>query len=383
MSKEEKMNSEISRSNIQESVKMQLWGKTAGRCEMCNRILYQDSTFGVEGNYSENAHIHAVGVGGPRHKKTISQKEINNISNLMLLCQEHHYMIDKNPEYYTDGILIKLKENHEKRIATLTEIQDNQSSRIVTYFSNIDNQEITHNESLFKQAMVAHGLLPMQSSVIKLHSQTDTKYESTKDNFKIKSDELEKAFKTWFDDIIKKDEAISIFALAPQPLLIKLGTLINDQYNVTVFQCHRYGHKWAWKDTSPKVDFVYTHDNLKGAYEEIALVIDLSAGVNDDRIYASVGNNIPLYRITIEEPNRNFVRIPDIQNDFVKIFRMAMEDIKNLRPKVSRILLYPVMPNSLAIKLGMDYMPKTDLPITIYDEDKHNDGFFETITIGG
>jgi len=45
--------------------------------------------------------------------------------------------------------------------------------------------------------------------------------------------------------------------------------------------------------------------------------------------------------------------------------------------------LFPVMPTSLNVRLGMDYMPKTDLPILIYDQDKDNGGFFPTITIGG
>ena len=41
------------------------------------------------------------------------------------------------------------------------------------------------------------------------------------------------------------------------------------------------------------------------------------------------------------------------------------------------------MPNSLAIKAGMDYMPKTDLPLIVYEQATQRDGFFEALTIGG
>ena len=41
------------------------------------------------------------------------------------------------------------------------------------------------------------------------------------------------------------------------------------------------------------------------------------------------------------------------------------------------------MPNSLAVKAGMDYMPKADLPLIIYEQYKESEGFFEALAIGG
>lgn len=47
----------------------------AGRCEICNKLLYLDSFMGQEGNYAELAHIHAVSKNGPRHKKDMTKDE--------------------------------------------------------------------------------------------------------------------------------------------------------------------------------------------------------------------------------------------------------------------------------------------------------------------
>ena len=137
-----KLNSEIGRTAISEIVRMKLWAISAGRCEICNRLLYSDIHFGLEGNFGELAHIHAVSVGGPRHKKGMSSEEKNNIDNLMLLCGEHHHQIDHNPKDYSDGLLMRLKKQHESRIRAVTEITEDQSCRIVTYFSNIDSIEV-------------------------------------------------------------------------------------------------------------------------------------------------------------------------------------------------------------------------------------------------
>ena len=115
--------SEIKRTQIHEAVKLRLWGMSAGRCEICNKLLYLDSRYGDDANFAENAHIHAVGKTGPRHVDDMTQDEINNIDNLMLLCAEHHHLIDTKPENYPSDFLIVQKKNHENRIRRLTLVE--------------------------------------------------------------------------------------------------------------------------------------------------------------------------------------------------------------------------------------------------------------------
>lgn len=78
-----------------------------------------------------------------------------------------------------------------------------------------------------------------------------------------------------------------------------------------------------------------------------------------------------------------FVKNPQIQDSFVRTFRLAMERIKNDNPKAKEICLFPAMPASLAVRAGMDIMPKVDFPVKIYDQLSQKNSFEETITIGG
>ena len=126
-----------------------------------------------------------------------------------------------------------------------------------------------------------------------------------------------------------------------------------------------------------------TKDTRHSSGNVVALVMDLSAEITDERIIKSLGQECSIYHITIEEPNRNFVRSTKTQAEFVKVFRGMMEKIKNDHPTADRICVFPAMPQSLAIRAGMDYMPKADLPITIYEQVSTDIGFVETITIGG
>ena len=374
--------SKIKRTPIREAVKLRLWGMAAGRCEICNKLLYLDSHYGDDANFSENAHIHAVGKTGPRHADDMTQDEINNIDNLMLLCAEHHHLIDTKPENYLSDFLIVQKKAHEDRIRRLTEIQDADSCKVVTFFSNIDNVDVFNAASVLRRATVKCGFYPKQDDPIELHNGSVTKYIPSKDIFQLQASELENQVKQYFGSIVKKEDVVALFALAPQPLLFKLGCLLCDQLNVRVFQCHREGDKWAWPDDQSTVDF-QIHQSKADSETAVALVIDLSAEIIDQRIENTLGERCSIYHLTIPAPNRVFVKHPQIQDSFVRTFRLAMERIKNDNPKAKEICLFPAMPASLAVRAGMDIMPKVDLPVKIYDQLSQKNSFEETITIGG
>lgn len=377
-----KILSEIGRTSIDEKVKMKLWAVSGGRCEICNKLLYTDGVLGYDGNFGELAHIHAVSEGGPRHKLGMTKEDKNNIDNLMLLCPTHHHLIDTKPEDFGDGILVYKKKLHEDRIRKVTDISENEITKIITFFSNIDNQQLLSSERLLKYAVLGVGRYPNDDCVIELCSGLNTKYEPTKALMEQKAVDLESDFSLRFNSILKERDSISVFALAPQPLLFKLGTLINDQYNAIAFQCHRSGHKWAWKDTGDEVKYCI-RKTKSGTNDKVALVIDLSATIMDDRITSVLGDDATIIHLTIENPNREFVKTQEIQNSFVQYFREAMETIKNLRPTPEIIHLFPAMPNSLAVRAGMDYMPKADLPLLLYEQANAHEGFFDTIQIGG
>lgn len=377
-----KENSEIKRTSINEKTKLTLWGVTAGRCEICNKLLYVDSKYGDNANFAENAHIHAVGVTGPRHKEDMTKEEINCVDNLMLLCAEHHHLIDVKSEYYHEGYLIECKKRHEERIRKLTEIQDDASCKIVTFFSNIDYVEVFNDERLFKRAVVKENLYPRQDTSISLVEGAPTRYVPTRDNLLEKAQDLECQVKQLYSSLVKKNEVVAIFALAPQPLLFKLGALLCDQLNVKVFQCHREGEKWTWPETDSTEEFIirktYNHSQ-----DTIAMVLDLSAQIFDQRIIEVLGKKCTIIHLTIDSPNRLFVKSERIQDKFICSFRALMEQIKNEYPMANKICLFPAMPNSLAVRAGMDIMPKVDLPVTIYDVLSAGGKFAETITIGG
>lgn len=370
--------------NIKSDVERLLWGVTAGRCEFqgCNKILYRHEVTGASDNYAEKAHIYAVNPGGARFNPE-SEEFRNNFNNLILVCPQCHVTIDRNEELYTAERLFEMKLKHEKRIFALTNIGADLHSHMVYYTANIASTHLSVNDGDARCALAAFGKYPSEDSPIDL-SQRGSYVEDNESSFyENNARNLERAVKSRILDVVERGSSISLFALAPQPLLMYLGRLLNDKYNVAVFQCHRRElDKWRWQNEYKNVDFIISHPTELYESAKVALVFSLSATIAPERIKSVIGENATIYTVTIESPNRQFVTHFSIMDSFISSSRGVMEEIKQKHGKNIEIHVFPAMPESLAIRFGMDYMPKTDSRLIIYDEQPEQ-GFVPALKIGG
>ena len=65
---------------------------------------------------ADTCHIHARRPGGKRWKEGLTEEELNSIDNLILLCKNHHAIVDSQPEFYTAERLRRWKSEHEAKI---------------------------------------------------------------------------------------------------------------------------------------------------------------------------------------------------------------------------------------------------------------------------
>lgn len=94
-----------------------LWGRAAARCShpACRRLLIADST--VAGQHvlvGEVAHIVAQKPDGPRGDQIPPGGTRDGQQNLILLCQEHHTTVDRQPRQYPVSKLVQWKLDHEQ-----------------------------------------------------------------------------------------------------------------------------------------------------------------------------------------------------------------------------------------------------------------------------
>jgi hypothetical protein len=93
-------------------------------------------------------HIKAANENGPRYDREQSAAERHGYDNLILMCANHHVVVDDDPEAYTVERLLKMKIEHENRSTTLAADDIEQATRLL-----VDQSVTSQNQS---GGIVAH-----------------------------------------------------------------------------------------------------------------------------------------------------------------------------------------------------------------------------------
>lgn len=167
---------------------------------------------------------------------------------------------------------------------------------------------------------------------------------------------------------------VSLFAIAPMPLLVKLGTLLNEKYSVEVFQKHRNPDNWKrLEETTP--DYIINRPSDKS--KQPVLALSLSDTIID-RINALYGSDASIWEVTVNHPNMDMMRTKEQQIKFCQIMRDLLSEMSK-SPSFDCINVHMAIPVACAVELGRVWMPKAHNALKLYD---YQDGTeFETITI--
>ncbi|RZT46454.1 hypothetical protein EV283_3403 [Sphingomonas sp. BK036] len=363
-----------------------LWALAGGRCEYrgCNENLVGDLISGKrDALFGYIAHIVGDSEDGPRGDKVLSPKLAKELSNLMLLCGRHHKLIDvEDEEGHPVELLHTMKDAHETRIATNTGISEEYASHVLRFGASIGNHEaLVSTQAIF--AAMPPDRHPATSQTIDLEMLNQAIKDDEPEFWELQRKNLDRLFADRIGGRIERQEIrhLSVFALAPQPLLIELGRLLNEIVPITVHNRHREPTAtWNWQRDRPVLDFLVSRPEAD-ASGRIALKIAVSATVNDDRITRVLGDDAAIWTITIAKPGNDVVRQPEDLSVFRTTLREVYNEIKAQHGEGQVIHLFPVMPASLAVETGRIWMPKADLEMLIYDQNREK-GFVPTLSIG-
>ena len=355
----------------------------AGRCQYrgCNEPLYRDPLTQSEFNQAYVAHIIADSPSGPRGHPTLSEALKADISNIMLLCDRHHRLIDRQDvEGHPVELLQAMKKDHEIRIELQTDANEDMQSHILLFGANIGNHSSPLN---FKEATLA--IAPLRYPASHLPIEIGYKNSSTEDDIEeywrqeiqnLKSQFQMRVTQPIIAGLIKH---LSVFALAPQPLLIELGRLIGDINKAEVHQRRREPTTWEWDSEDRPIEYKIEKPTTKS--NQIALNLSLSAPISNERIVNALGNDSAIWTLTINEPNNDFLHSRSQLSLFRKTMRSLFDTIKLEHGQDTELHIFPAMPVSTAVELGRVWMPKVHPVLHIYDQNQKRNGFFKAHTI--
>lgn len=307
----------------------------------------------------------------------------------MLLCDAHHRLIDRDD---VDGhpveLLRRYKVEHEERIERQTGMQASRRTEILLFGTRIGDRRALVNFEQAREAALPERY-PASETGIKIDL-ADVQLNENDPEFWTAA---EKHVKRRLEVCLANGEGptgrpinhLSVFALAPIPLLILFGKHLGDIWSADVYQRHRGSNGWRWRElTDEDEGFNYTviRPDLDGTPTPcVALNLSLCGTIHAPEIVRAFARQIPTYTITIAQPRRDFLRAKEQLELFRSDWYRLVSEIRAAHGEDCEIHLFPAIPNAIAVEIGRSILPKSDPRIVTYDHDKKRSGFNPILTL--
>jgi hypothetical protein len=375
----------VAKTKVPQKVQSALWARAAGRCQYrgCNHDLVGDLISGNEDAlFGFIAHIVADSAEGPRGDLVRSPLLAKSLDNLMLMCAVHHKLIDVDGlADHSEALLVEMKAEHEASVALLAGIDKDRASHALRFGARIGaNEALVSTRAIFAAMPPDHH--PASAQTIDLEMTGHAFTDGDPAFWAMQQANLQRNFATRVGGRIERQDIrhLSVFALAPQPLLVELGRLLCDIVPAVVHQRHREPSTWTWQRDSAPVRY-QTAEPEGGRSGCVALKLGVSATITDDRIERAVGHDAAIWSLCADAPHNDIVRSPEDQAGYRAALRRLFDAIKARHGDGVPIHVFPALPASLAVETGRVWMPKADPELRIYDQQRDK-GFVYALKIG-
>jgi hypothetical protein len=371
--------------NITPAVKILLGVTSGGRCEFagCNEYLFEHPLTLRDGNFSEHAHIVAFSEEGPRGRAGKRPRDINSASNLMLLCAPCHKLIDDHPDEYARAVLESYKQKHEERIKHVTGLGPDMRTSIVQLKATVGGSAVDIPAPHIYEAVAPRYPTDKQGHIIDL---TSYGREDRAEYYRLATAEIGRRIARLYDAgmDVESTRHISLFALAPIPLLVFLGHCLSNKVQVDFFQRHRtVGEPWKWKTEGDQVHYTVRRRRTGANDVCVALVLSLSGTIDDRLLPSEIDADYSVYEITLQDrtPDPGFLNRREDLDNFRLTYRRFLAELMRDHPGIKELHVFPAVPAPVAVTCGHDLLPKVQPTLAVYDYDRMSGGFNNRLRI--
>jgi 5-methylcytosine-specific restriction endonuclease McrA len=380
----------VKRGAIKDSVRNALWARTAGRCTICNRRLLGDSrTYLHSVLLAELAHnIGATeGPDSPRRKDNDGVVDTESEENLLLLCHDCHKIVDHpdHIDFFPPEKLREIKESFERRIEMVTENGGLTRTAALRVGSQIRGSLALASQREVAETLLAVnylGLVETQRSgdfTCRIHGAAggrgfwDAAQQAIDDTLNLVRQAIDSG------DV----ERISVFAIAPIPLLVYLGWHLDDKTPTRIFQKHRDQFVgWSWAGQGDPVEFEVSATDSQADAEDVVLTCAVTSEVNTAFLPESIADapRVEIRPVDIA-PDPTLISHERSLANFAAQWRAALATAESRYPAARRWHLVASAPVTIAIEAGRAVMRDAHPPVTVYE--RGPDSYEDVLVING
>ncbi|MGF7035325.1 hypothetical protein J2T17_006333 [Paenibacillus mucilaginosus] len=353
-------NNERERRSLRAAENYYLWTVSGGRCSYkgCNKLLILNED-GNLSNIAEKAHI--IGHKGPRYSFAqeygFTDEDLENVKNLMMMCKDHHKLIDDHPDQYPPDKLFKMKREHEEWVLSWGELKK-KSIAIIHKRMSPPIRSIEFSETPNKLLIEAVELQEEFSDF------TPEGWQQAKNH----NIALHKQFLECMRQ--HKEVDVEVFPLSQIPLLIHIGILISDTVPTTVYQYDRENQVWVTNAPADKTSYVESsqiHSQFTSKTNTSRLVVSLSVSalINLQDIEDVVTYPFDLQEIKVDDPRINRILYREDVIAIQSSFKYTIESLIQ-SGLYTEIHLFYSGPAGLAVEIGRSINPRMWPEVYLY-----------------
>ncbi|HLY67631.1 MAG TPA: SAVED domain-containing protein, partial [Chloroflexota bacterium] len=371
----------MSQTAIPAKVSVLVWMRCGGRCAFpgCNIPLWQDGLTLRQMNAAHIAHIVADRAGGPRGDRVLSRQLAKDPENLMLLCPVHSKLVDVDaPDDFPVERLRQIRRDHEQRIELQTSVHTDRRTHVILFGAKIADRQGEVNYAQACQALIGERY-PADHAGFRIELRQSPLAPGDAGYWEATAKYVAERCQQYLDGGQGLDGSplahLSLFALAPIPLLIAFGKAVGDIISADVYERHRAPQDWRWRmATEPDFDYqVIAPPNATG--DRVALKLSLSDVVPDSGITAFLTPETPTYTITVNSPRRGFLEAKEQLERFKFHWSGLLTDIRAKHGEDCQVHVFAAVPASIAVEIGRSLLPKSDARLFLYDYDREHGKF--------
>lgn len=366
----------VRRKYVSESTRIRIWAKAAGRCVLCATYLLDGAdSFWHAIPVGQTAHIIGAGSGmnAPRGESDLDANARAFEENLLLLCYSCHKRIDDKVyrDKYTEDFLTQKKQLHERRVREVTDFAILRPTSVVTVSADIRGTAAPVSLSQVAEALRPEGYTGLgddtRNGAFTLHLPGNSNDGWAWDAHRTELDRLTArvAEAVTAGDI----ETISVFALAPIPSLVYLGSKLDDKTETRLFRRKRVDDvtAWAWADGIQTPKFDVTRISSPTPANEATVIVELTSPVKESRLPSGL-TSLPRVKIspTGQKPHPELISTRAALEEFGRAWREALARIENDFPDVRMLHLIASVPAPAAISMGRYRMRTAQPRMVVY-----------------
>lgn len=363
-----------------------VWMRCGGRCAFlgCNVPLWKDLLTNERVNAGLIAHIISWTPTGPRGDVVLSPLLAKDPNNLMLLCHVHSERVDNDVEQFTVDVLKDHKARHEKRIETLTGIDEDRRTTMLLLQAAVGPHSDPMRLDHARLAAAEAGHYP-QEEVIAIDLTAFGSRDHEADYWPKATRHISARLQTSLASMrhAGRVDHVSVFGIAPIPLLIHLGRELGGIGAAQVYNLHRDPKGWRWpRDVKPLKGYSSLPESpVDAGAAEVGLLVSVTSNVQREHVRQVLPEPAPLFELRTDAPVPDILRHPEELAAFSRAFQATMERIHNEAPRAARIHLFAGVPVACAVEMGRSLLHKVHAPIQVYDFHQATVGFVPAIEI--